>query len=340
MSIRVRRPGLRTTIQDLGRGGLQQYGVSVGGAMDSFAIRVANLLVGNEENAAALEMTLSGPELDFERGALIAICGGDWRPTIGGVAVPAWRPVLIVKGAVLKFHNAAAGCHAYLAVAGGFDVPVVLGSRSTYLRAGIGGLHGRALQAGDVLHVRPRCTEADVTAMLAGPWLQPPQEPRAQGSFVAARWFVGVDLAHDAEHPIVRVVRGSEFDWLTPESQSNFFTAEFQVTPQADRMGYRMAGPTLNLGSFHELLSEAVAAGTIQVPPNGQPIVLMADRATTGGYAKVAHVATVDLPVMAQARPGAKIRFRPISIEEAQVLYRAREAEIRKLKVALALRTA
>jgi antagonist of KipI len=282
-------------------------------------------------------MTLAGPELEFQHDALIAICGADLRPAIGGVTVPNWRPVLIAKSAVLQFGNAATGCHAYLAVAGGFDVPLILGSRGTYLRAGMGGLAGRSSQAGDVLHVRPAHAMADAAALLSGPWALPLKRC-SHGSFVAASWFAGVDLAGYAKNPVVRVVQGNEFDRLTPESRRQFFSTDFQVTPQVDRMGYRLAGPALNLVSPCELLSEAVAAGTVQVPPDGQPIVLMADRATTGGYAKVAHVATVDLPVMAQARPGAKIRFRPISIEEAQDLYRTREAEIRKLKAALALR--
>jgi antagonist of KipI len=307
--------------------------------MDPLALRVANLLVGNKEGEAALEATLAGPELEFRQDTLIAICGGDLRPTIGGVPVPAWRPVSIAKGSVLSFGNAVAGCRAYLAVAGGFKVPRILGGRGAYLQAGIGGLGGRALQAGDALKTRRRRGRGNAPTLLAvRPKSSLNSTRERHAPFLAASWFAGANLAPYSERPTVRVVRGSEFARLRPQSQEQLFAAEFQVTPQSDRMGYRLAGPRLDFAAPCELLSEAVAAGTIQVPPDGQPIVLMADCATTGGYAKVAHVATVDLPVMAQARPGTKIRFRLISIEEAQSLYRAREAAIGKLKVGLKLR--
>ncbi len=330
MTLRVIRPGLLTTVQDPGRWGRQQYGVVVGGAMDRVALRLANLLVGNAEHDAALEVTLTGPELEFQDDALIALCGADLSPTVDGAPVPTWRPVVIRAGSILAFGKPVAGCRAYLALAGGLDTPLVLGSRGTYLRAGIGGYEGRALKAGDVLHTRPasNAAVARLHRLLA---------ERGERRWSAPRWFVGAGLADYAANPILRVMRGSELDWLAPESREQLFSAEFTVTEQSDRMGYRLRGPKLTFPAPRELLSEAVCPGTIQVPPEGQPIVLMADCATTGGYPKAAHVASVDLPVLAQLRPGAKLRFQSITIEEAQDLIRAREATIQRIKHGVSL---
>ncbi|WP_018131854.1 5-oxoprolinase subunit C family protein [Effusibacillus pohliae] len=332
MSIRVMRPGLLTSLQDLGRHGVQKYGVVASGAMDPFALRLANLLVGNEEAEAALEMTIQGPTLLFERDALIAICGAALSPKIDGRSVPEWRPVLVKGGSVLQFGMAIAGCRAYLAVAGGFDVPVVMGSRSTYLRAGIGGFQGRALKEGDVLRVRPASRRSlhRMRKLAKGMDSCP---------FAATDWAVTSDLLPAyGKNPVIRAMRGGQFDWFTVDSQERFFTEPFQVTPQSDRMGYRLSGARLRLAEPRELISEAVAAGTVQVPAGGQPIVLLADRQTTGGYPKIAQVASVDLPVIAQVKPGETVRFQEITLEEAQALYRRREREIELLKQGIALK--
>jgi len=334
MSLRVLRPGLLATIQDLGRPGLQRYGVAVGGAMDWLALRVANLLVGNNENEAGLEMTLLGPDLEFQQDTLIAICGGDLSPRIGEAEVPQDRPVLVRAGTTLSCGAARRGCRAYLAIAGGFDVPEILGSRSTYLRAGIGGFEGRPLQAGDTLRFR---MVVGVPALAGVLGEEPPAEAGTPTPFASCRWRAGVSADDWAERAI-RVVRGSEFDMLSLASQDQLFTAEFTVSPQSDRMGYRLSGPPLELSSAGGLISTAVCPGTIQVPPDGQPILLMADCATTGGYPKVAHVASVDLPRMAQQKPGDSFSLREISLEEAHNLYRKREAAMRRLKVALQLK--
>ena len=330
MSIRVIRPGLMTTIQDMGRIGMQQYGVIVSGAMDSLALRLANLIVSNLQSQAAMELTLSGPSLLFEQDALIALCGGNLSPQIGDRTVPMWRPVFVPAGSRLDFGKPVQGCRTYLTVAGGFDVPPVMHSRSTDVRARLGGFLGRALAADDCLIVGPKSQEALLQMQRLS------RECRDE-PFTAPSWFAGAGLVEYSDNPTIRVTPGRQFDWFTVESQRDFFTAEFLVTSQSDRMGYRLAGTQLRQVDSRELLSEAVTMGTIQIPGNGQPIILMADRPTTGGYAKIAQVATVDLPVLAQVRPGSRIRFQPVSVEQSQELYRLREAMIRRLDCGLGL---
>jgi antagonist of KipI len=330
MSIDVIRPGLLTSIQDMGRYGWRQFGVIVGGAMDPLALRVANLLVGNDPADAALEVTLLGPTLRFSADAVIAICGGDLAPRVHESDVPLWRPVWIRSGSELRFGAAAAGCRAYVAVAGGFDVPEVLGSRGTYFRAGFGGLAGRPLRAGDCLITRPASPQAVHRGLRLA--------QQAGGHPIASTtWSSGNTLAAYLDSPTIRASAGRQFDDFSNEEQDKFFSSEYAVTVNSDRMGYRLAGLPLRAKTEKELLSEAVIPGTVQVPSNGQPIVLMADCPVTGGYPKIAQVACVDLPVLAQLRPGAKVRFRLITISEAESLYREREAGIVKLRCAIAL---
>jgi antagonist of KipI len=311
MCVEVLKPGLSTTVQDMGRFGYQQHGVIVSGAMDTLALRIANRLVGNHENEAALEITLLGPRLKFHEDKLIAICGGDFSPLIDGELVPSWRPVWVRKESVLEFGHAKKGCRAYVTFAGGFDVPKVLGSRSTYLRAEIGGYKGRSLKKGDHLSTkRPKATSLELGRLLA--------KNSDSKTFVAADWYIGENILPSYEDTTVRVIRGPQFNQFTRESRRNFFEQEFQITPQSDRMGYRLAGPMVELEQPLELLSEAVTAGTIQVPSDGQPIILMADRQTTGGYPKIGFIASVDLPILAQRKPGEKLRFKEITLKEAQ----------------------
>lgn len=328
MSIQVIRPGLLTTVQDLGRHGFQRHGVVVSGAMDPFSLRIANLLVGNEETEGALEITMIGPKLQFEEDSLIAICGGNLSPEIDGKSIPQWRPVMIKKGSVLSFGAAKSGCRAYLAVAGGLDIPVVMGSRSTYLRAEFGGFHGRPLKKGDMLQTR---TPSDLSAHYL-------YKKLGSNPFAARKWSVGMKLRPVIGNPVIRVTKGGQFEWFTENSKEQFFSSGFQVTSQSDRMGYRLSGPPLELTKSQELISEAVTAGTVQVPSEGNPIVLMADRQTTGGYPKIAQVITVDLPVLGQVKPGEKIRFKEISLEEAQTLLRLREQKIQLVKQAILLK--
>jgi antagonist of KipI len=333
MRVHVIRPGLLTTVQDLGRHGYQQYGVSVGGAMDRTAARVANILVGNPENAAVLEAMLHGPALRFDGDALVAVCGGDLAAAIGGAAVPLWRPVWIRKDTTIECGHAGTGCRAYVAVAGGIDVPPVLNSRSTYLRANFGGLEGRALRVGDSLPIGVPSAAALETMQQ----LLPRDHARVMSP---ARWNTESYAPPYTDHPTLRVLAGCEFGWLAPESQRTLFGSEFEITPQSDRMGYRLSGPQLSFAQPREMFSGPVCAGTVQLPKSGQPILLMADCAATGGYPRVAQVITVDLPLVAQARPASRIRLQKVTLDEAHELYRAAEAAIEKLKLALALKGA
>lgn len=331
MTLKILRPGLLTTVQDLGRYGYQKFGVIVSGAMDPFAHRVVNLLVGNSENEATLEMTLMGSEIEFEEDALIAIGGGHLSPAINGKTIPNWKAVFVRKGSILRFGACRTGCRAYLAVAGGIRIPHVMDSRSTYLRAGLGGLEGRALRNNDIIETGEISEQAKL--------LMKRMDHFNSEAFLALEWSVSSELLPSyADHPTVRVVRGGQYASFSEESRRALFEEEFRVAPQSDRMGYRLSGPTLELSEPLEMISEAIAFGTVQVPPEGQPIVLMADRQTTGGYPKIAQIATVDLPVMAQAKPGEKVRFQEISHAEAERLYIRREMDIHQLKQGIYLK--
>lgn len=330
MGIEVIQPGMFTTVQDLGRFGYQRHGVIVGGAMDGGAMRTANLLVGNAEDEAVIEVTWKGPTLLFHEDLLVAVCGGEFALSIGGKPVASNRPVWIKKGSVLDMGRAQSGFRAYLAVAGGWDVPQVLGSRSTNFLAGFGGYKGRLLREGDRLGSK---SPGDFSRFLL-------QRIASQGdstSFSEADWYVPPQHSPFAQRTAVRVIRGEQFDDFTLESRRQFFQEAYQITPQSDRMGYRLSGPKLELTKQMELLSSAVSAGTIQVPPNGQPIILLADRQTTGGYPKIGHVATVDLPVLAQMRPGETVRFQEISLGEAQQALYRREMALKQIKLGIEL---
>jgi len=327
MSVRVHRAGILSTLQDRGRYGYQRFGMPAGGVMDEHSHRLANLLVGNAEEEATLEFTLAGPRLEFTDLTLIAICGGDFAPTIGGQEVPVSRPVLVRPGTVLDLAVCRLGCRAYLAVAGGFDVPVVMGSKSTYLPASIGGFEGRALRRGDELPSR----RAPATLY---PGLH--RALQTQEAFACPKWSVHANaalLAHD--HHRIRFMQGRHFALFSESSQAQFVGAEFRIGANSDRMGYRLEGPELTSSEPGEILPEAVAFGSIQVPPDGKPIVLMANRQTTGGYPLIGEVASVDLPLLAQLPPGDTLRFEPITLEQSQQLYLQREREMALMREGL-----
>lgn len=313
----IRKGGMQTTVQDLGRTGFQKYGVVASGAMDQYAFRLANLLVGNEENAAALEITLVGPVIHFEEDHIISICGGELNPEIDGKAVGLWRPISAAKGQTLTFGKPQCGNRCYVAIGGGIDVPEVMDSRSTYLRAELSGFHGRALKTGDRLAIGK---SSDVQKIMV----------RDHSWFVPSPPY--------SSEPVIRVTAGRQFDLFTEESRKCFFTDSFSVNTQSDRMGYRLDGPSLALSEKQEMLSEAIVFGSIQVPADGNPIVLMADRQTVGGYPKIAEVITVDLPRVSQLKPGDRLRFEKVSIEEAQALLRLQEKKINCLKRAIELK--
>lgn len=328
--IKIIKPGLLTSIQDLGRTGFQKYGVIASGSMDLFAHRIANILVGNEENAPTLEITLLGPEIDMEEDALISICGGDLSPTVNDIPIQNWRTTLVKKGSKLKFGPIRNGCRSYLAVAGGFRIQPVMNSTSTYLRANIGGFKGRKLQANDQIPIL-------TPSKLATQMLNDLQAYIGNHSLLQAKWTIANNLFPYKSKNMIRVMEGRNYHLFEKQSQTNFFRQAYKITRDTDRMGYRLQGPTLRLlNNTYEMISEAVAFGTIQVTKDGNPIILMADRQTTGGYPKIGEIATVDLPVVAQAKPNELLYFKKVSLPEAQSLYIKNEEKIIQLKHGIA----
>ncbi|CAM3211857.1 biotin-dependent carboxyltransferase family protein [Filibacter tadaridae] len=328
MSIQVLHPGLLTTIQDLGRYGSQKYGVIVSGAMDSYSLRIANLLVGNEEGEGALEITLFGTTLRFETDLLIAITGGDLMATVDGEEVPMWRPILVRKDSVLTFKSARKGCRAYVAFAGGFVVPEVMGSKSTYVRAGIGGFLGRALEKGDVL----ACGKLNATSQS---FVQ--QLSKRSDHFT---WTVNYEtLIRFQQTQTIRISKGAEYNHFNEISRQKLNGEPYVLTTASDRMGYRLEGFPLSLTEKFELLSEGVTYGTIQIPPNGQPIILMADRQTTGGYPKIAQIISADLPSLAQLQPTGTIQFKEVSIGEAEKELLRNEQIITNIRIGIQSKT-
>lgn len=322
--MKVLAPGLLTTVQDLGRMGFAKQGVSPSGAMDGYALRAANLLVGNDEDAAGLEITSGGMRLEFRRRALIAICGANLSLAISGVALPSWRAIYVEDGSVVEFDDARRGWRAYFAVAGGVDVPTVMGSRSTYLRAGLGGLEGRPLRAGDLL-ARGRAGASAQRAMLdSGQSLGP--LPFALTGRVLS------DPERLYRSGAIRFIPGPQWDMMDEADRKAFVTETFEISTRSDRMGYRLSGRELRSAKGAELISTAVLTGTVQVPPGGEPIVLLADRQTTGGYPMVAQVIRADLGAVAQLRPGDEIRFTEVTIDDAHQALRNVEQVVGELK--------
>lgn len=309
MSIEVLHPGLLTTVQDLGRTGYQRFGVSVSGAVDPRSAAVANILAGNPDGEAVLECTVLGPQLRFDAPAVIAVTGADLGPTLDGVPVENYRALRVQAGQTLRFTGPKCGCRAYLAVSGGLDVPEVMGSRSTYMKAKIGGWHGRKLEKGDVLPLRA-----------------PGTEPKALENRALAPEFRG-----RSEYTL-RVVMGPQDDAFTPGGVSAFLSGGYTVTPEFDRMGCRMEGPEIEHAGSADILSDGIAFGAVQVPDSGQPIVMLADRQTTGGYTKIANVISADFRILGQLKSGDRVRFEKVSLAAAQEALLAQRASLRLLR--------
>lgn len=332
MSLRVARPGLMTTVQDLGRRGLQHLGIVPCGAMDPVSHRMANALVGNPPMAATLECTVLGPELVFLRDTLVALYGAAFQARVGREAFPLNRPVMVRSGAVLAVGNATRGARGYLAIAGGFRTPAILGSRSTYVPAAFGGLAGRALKGGDVL------VGADDLTHLSGQRFSSVARNGAVSKtlFDSVRWSVPELTLPFGDAFAVRALEGRHWNQFDTGSQDAFFAETWRVSPDSNRMGYRLAGPRLTRTKPVEILSEPTCLGTVQVPNDGTPIALMADHQTTGGYPKIAEIAGVDIPGLAQLAPGGRVRFLRVSLEEAQAARREARERFRQVEQSVA----
>ena len=294
--------------------------MSLGGALDPFGLRVANLLVGNHQSAAGLEITFGGLQLRFIDERIVAWCGGEFDVQIGAASLPAGHAARLQPGEKLKFGQPQIGCRCWLAISGGVDVPVVLGSRSTDLRAQFGGVEGRLLRDGDIVPLgefRRSQTAATEKILL---WSAP--EP----------WSQTADSA-----PVLQFVRGADWTRFNASTLQRFTNEVFAVSPDSDRMGARVDGPELKRENDIDLISEAVAPGTIQVPSIGKPILLLGDCQTIGGYPKMAHVITVDLGVAAQLRAGDRVRFSEVSLTDAQRLLLEREREFELFRVGINL---
>jgi antagonist of KipI len=330
MTAIVRRAGFLTSVQDLGRTGFRQFGVPTSGALDSFALRVANLLVGNDEGAAGLEITLGGLQLRFEDERIVAWCGGEFDVQIGSRALPAGHVARLQRGDELKFGRPQIGCRSWLAISGGIDVPVILGSRSTDLRANFGGLEGRVVHDGDPVplgRVQRSSSFAEATA-----------DRQAAATENISSWTAPHDWARPASrHPNLRLVRGVDWSRFNDATIQRFTNQQFNVSPDSDRMGVRLDGPELKRDDETDLISEAVAPGTIQVPPSGKPILLLGDCQTIGGYPKIAHVITVDFGVAAQLRAGDRVRFSEVSLQDAHRLFLERERDLDRFRIGLSL---
>ncbi|MGI6782863.1 MAG: biotin-dependent carboxyltransferase family protein [Aminivibrio sp.] len=310
-------PGMLTTVQDGGRWGHQGEGMPVAGAVDLQSMRIANLLAGNEENSGCLEVSLLGPRLTVAGGeGVVAAGGADLGFQINGADAPLWTAHLIRAGDVLSFSGPKSGCRAYLALSGGIDVPAVMDSRATYTRAKVGGLEGRALKKGDTL----TCGEPPLLWRRCEGLVCPPE----------------LRSDYDPDAPL-RTLEGPQEDHFTEEGLKTFYSSEYTVSNSADRMGYRMDGPVVEHKGAADIISDAIPLGAVQVPGHGQPIVMLADRQTTGGYTKIAVVCSPDAAALAQRLPGQKVRFQKITLKEAVALVREEKRkrdELRRIRAA------
>ena len=309
MTLIIRKPGILTTVQDLGRTGARRFGVNPGGVMDTTAARVANILLGNSESAAVLEMHFPAAEIEFAETTGAAIAGADFEALLDDRAIPNWSSFTAQPGSILKFGGKRFGTRAYLAVPGGLRADEWLGSLSTNLAARIRGISGRRLATGDKI--------------VSGP-----------ASHINSRSTAGLSIIpRYSRFPTVRIIPGNEFGYLTATSERNFLRSGFTLTNDCDRMGYRLSGKSLHLLHSLEVVSSAVTFGTIQLLPDGQLIILMADHQTSGGYPRLGTVVPVDLPLLAQCGPGDGISFEIVTIEEAERLVVRLDAELNFLRV-------
>jgi biotin-dependent carboxylase-like uncharacterized protein len=308
--MRVINPGFYSTIQDLGRFGYQQYGMPVSGAMDEFALRVGNILVGNPENSSSLEFTYAGLSVEFQSSTYISITGGNYVVlTSQGKVIDCWKTVYIEKETIVTIKEVSRGCRGYISVFGGFDIPQIMGSASTYIRGKVGGFKGRLLQKDDEIAYKS------------------PVKPLSNG-YVPAQLL---EKWYKKDSPI-RVILGPQIHAFTGDGIGTFLLSEYTIAADSDRMGYRLDVPPIEHKDGPDIISDGIAVGSIQVPGSGTPIIMQADRQTTGGYTKIATVATVDLPRLAQMVPGDIITFKDISVNRAHDLLKDFNSDINFIK--------
>ena len=318
MGMDIILPGALTTVQDLGRIGYQESGFTPSGVMDQKAGRTANILVGNKESEAVLEMTLFGAKILFLSDNVIAVTGGNMEPRIEYEKVgrksevrqvPMYEAVSVHKGEMLVFGMAVSGCRTYIACAGGLDIPIVMGSRSTNLKCSLGGYRGRKLQSNDIVYFR------NPVRVLSG----------------IKKRKIKETVDNDAPETVIRVIPGPQEEYFTTGGTETFYSQSYVVSPENDRMGMKLNGPKVEYKEQTDIISDGIVFGSIQIPSGGAPIIMMADHQTTGGYAKIGTVASVDLPKMAQSKAGDRIRFEKIAVGTGQRLCRRQAKELQKL---------
>jgi len=297
MGIRIIKAGMLTSVQDLGRRGYQDQGIGTSGVMDVRNFKIANLLLDNAENEAVLEFTLIGPTLEFTSDTIISITGGDFTPKLNGELLDMYKAIYVSKGDLLTFGSAKSGSRGYIAFSSYLNIPVVMGSRSTNIKSGIGGFEGRKLQNGDYLHFRIK---------------------RRYLPFFLSRKLEMPEYSDKTQE--IRVILGPQAEMFTKTACETFLSASFTVTSEFDRMGCRLDGPFIAAKDKSDIISDPTTFGSIQIPSHGKPIILLSDRQTTGGYAKIATVATVDLSILVQRKVDSKIKFKAITVEQAQQL--------------------
>ena len=307
MSILIQKGGILTTIQDLGRYEYRRFGVNPSGVMDQTAARLINILLCNDEGEAVLEMHFPAPQIVFETNTIFAIGGGDFTPELDDQPIENWRPVFAKKGGTLKFTGKALGNRAYLEVRGGFTIDEWLGSSSTNLAANIGGFEGRKMESGDRIKTNQKSKKPAV---------------------VLARRISNSLIPQYSNFPTIRIIRGAEFENLTKASRELLQNQDYSISTNSNRMGFRLSGEPISLSKQFELISSAVCFGTIQLLPDGQLIVLMADHQTSGGYPRIAHVISRDLPLLAQLGANDKVAFQIIDNKNAEDLALEFEREL------------
>ncbi len=311
-AVKILKSGPLTTVQDEGRKGYQRFGMPVAGAMDKISYRAANLLAGNNRGAAVLEFTMEGPDLKFRSDSIISITGGDFSPRLNGCKIPMWQTIYVPAGARLKIGTVEAGLRGYIAFKGGLDIEEKMDSKSTYLKGKIGGYKGRKLQKDDLIKLNREVTTGEY----------------------CERIFPRQHIPEYKGHVEAGVILGPQDDHFTEKGIKAFLKERYSVTSQADRMGYRLEGPEINHRDEEsaDIISDGIPPGAVQVPGHKNPIIMMADRQTTGGYPKIASVTSVDLSRIAQLKPGETVSFKEVSLKEAQELLEEEENSFNEIE--------